>query len=408
MSSAEFAMDCLTCSTRFHPLPFHASFLRTLSRINSRPPLKPSYSNLRSITDVNTWAASAITEPVEQCEERPKFRWVEIRPTLEQVSEEQRIAISQLPKKMTKRCKAFMRQIICYSPQKGNLLDLVAFWVRVMKPIRADWLAVLKQLSDVDHPLFLQVFDYALSEESFEPNVRDYTKMIHLYAKQNRLQDAENTFSSMTQRGMVCDQVTLTTMIHMYSKAGNFEKAKEIFDEMKLLGQPLDKRSYGSMIMACIRAGFPNQGEALVLEMEGEEVYAGREVYKALLRAYSMNGDCEGAQRVFDAIQLSGTFPDVKQCALLINAYMVAGQSRKALRAFENIRMAGVEPNDKCVALLLAGYEKENNLSSALDLLTNLEKDGIMVGKEAAELLAGWFRRIGVAEEVALILREYA
>ncbi|XP_041021586.1 pentatricopeptide repeat-containing protein At1g01970 isoform X1 [Juglans microcarpa x Juglans regia] len=353
-----------------------------------------------------------IAPDVEQIEktvidqiEKPRFKWVEIG---RNIPEAQKKAIAELPPKMTKRCKALMRQIICFTPQKGSFSDLLAAWVRIMKPRRADWLTVLKELRTMDHPLYLKVAELALLEESFEANIRDYTKIIHAYGKQNQLQDAERTLSAMKSKGFTCDQVTLTTMIHMYSKAGNLVLAEDTFEQLKLLGQPLDKRSYGSMIMAYIRAGMPKQGEILLTEMDAQEVYAGSEVYKALLRAYSMIGDSEGAQRVFDAIQCAGLPPDVKLCGLLITAYGMAGQSQKARFAFENMRRAGIEPSDKCIALLLAAFEKENRLNKALEFLVSLERDGIMLGKEASEILARWFRRLGVVEEVGLVLREYA
>ncbi|KAK9273198.1 hypothetical protein L1049_018005 [Liquidambar formosana] len=338
-------------------------------------------------------------------EEKSRFKWVEVGPD---ITEAQKQAISQLPPKMTKRCKSLMKQIICYSPQKTSLSDLLAAWVKIMKPRRADWLSVLKELWKLDHPMLFEVAELACLEQSFEANIRDYTKLIDSFGKENRLQDAENTLLAMKRRGFTCDQVILTAMIHMYSKAGNLKLAEETFEEIKLLGQPLDKRSYGSMITAYIRAGMPDQGEILLKEMESLEIYAGREVYKALLRAYSMTGDTEGAQRVFDAIQFAGIVPDVKLCGLLINAYGVAGQSEKARIAFENLRRAGLEPSDKCVALMLAAYEKENKLNKALDFLIDLERDGIMVEKEGSEILARWFLRLGVVEEVELVLRDYA
>lgn len=353
------------------------------------------------------WIATN-AEEMEKTEievEKPRFKWVEIGPN---ITEAQKKAIAQLPPKMTKRCMALMRQIICYSPQKGSLSDFLEAWVRIMKPRRADWLAVLKELKTMDHPLYLEVAELALLQESFEANIRDYTKTIHAYGKQNRVQEAEKTLLAMKSKGFICDQVTLTAMIHMYSKAGNLEMAKETFEELKLLGQPLDKRSYGSMVMAYIRAGMPQQGETLLREMDAEETYAGSEVYKALLRAYSRAGDSRGAQRVFDAIQCAGIPPDVDMCGLLINAYGMAGQSQTARIAFQNMRRAGLAPNDKCVASMLAAYEKENKLNEALKFLVNLERDGIVLGKEASETLARWFRRLGVVEEVELVLRDYA
>ncbi|KVH90312.1 pentatricopeptide repeat-containing protein At1g01970 [Cynara cardunculus var. scolymus] len=339
-------------------------------------------------------------------DERSKIRWVEIKP--DEINDAQRNHISRLPKKMTNRCRALMKQLICFSPEKTNLSMVLAAWVRSMKPVRADWLVVLKELGNMNHPLRFEVAEFALLEESFEPNIRDYTKMIHGYAKESRLQDAENALQAMKNRSFECDQVTLTALIHMYSKAGNFNLAKDTFEQMKLLGPPLDNRAYGSMVMAFIRAGMLEDAEILLTEMEALQVYAKSEVYKAMLRAYSMNGDSVGAQRIFDSIQIAGIIPDDKICTVLINAYVGAGKSREARVAYENMRRAGILPNDKCVGLMLDVYQKENKLKEVLDFLMDLEREGIMIGKEGSEKLARWFRDLGVVEEVELVLRDYA
>ncbi|XP_023526280.1 pentatricopeptide repeat-containing protein At1g01970 isoform X1 [Cucurbita pepo subsp. pepo] len=351
---------------------------------------------------------AAIVEEVHTLEsgrEKPRFRWVEVG---SDITEMQKQAISQLPPKMTKRCKAVMKQIICFSPQNGNLSDMLAAWVRIMKPKRADWLSVLKHLRILDHPLYIEVAEAALVERTFEASTRDYTKIIHYYGKRNQLEDAERILLSMRERGFACDQITLTTMIHIYSKADELSLAKQTFEELKLLEEPLDRRSYDAMIMAFIRAGMPEEGENILKEMDEKDIYAGSEVYKALLRAYSMASNADGAQRVFDAIQLAAIPPDDKLCGLLINAYLMAGQSQKAQIAFDNMRRAGLEPSDKCIALVLSAYEKENRLNAALELLIDLEKEKLMVGKEASEVLAAWLKRLGVVEEVELVLREYA
>ncbi|GMP43000.1 hypothetical protein CsSME_00012543 [Camellia sinensis var. sinensis] len=135
-----------------HHYPFHqTSFFRK--------PTNLSVSNFRFrpllvATNVEN------TEKVEIGEEEKnsKFRWVEIGP---HITETQKQAISKLPPKMTKRCKALMKQIICFSPGKTILSQLLAAWVRIMRPNRADWLTVLKELSCLDHPM------------SFEANSKD-------------------------------------------------------------------------------------------------------------------------------------------------------------------------------------------------------------------------------------------
>lgn len=87
-------------------------------------------------------------------EEKPRFRWVKIGPD---ITEDQKRAISQISPKLSNRCKAFIKQIICFSPEKGSLLELLAAWVKSMKPARADWLLVLKEMSRLEHPLYVEV-----------------------------------------------------------------------------------------------------------------------------------------------------------------------------------------------------------------------------------------------------------
>ncbi|KAL0327149.1 UNVERIFIED_CONTAM: Pentatricopeptide repeat-containing protein [Sesamum angustifolium] len=124
---------------------------------------------------------------------------------------------------MTNRCKALMKQIICFSAENKSLSLKLAAWVKSTSPRRTDWLSVLKELERLNHPLYFEVAEHAFTEESFEANIRDYTKIIHCYSKENRLREAENALTAMKNRGFVCDQVTLTALIHMYSKAGNLK-----------------------------------------------------------------------------------------------------------------------------------------------------------------------------------------
>ncbi|RLN33637.1 pentatricopeptide repeat-containing protein [Panicum miliaceum] len=335
--------------------------------------------------------------------EAPRFRWDAFGSDL---SESQQRAIRGLSPKLPNRCKALMTRVVCLSPGDENLGALLAYWVKAMKPKRADWLLVLKELKAMENPLLAEVLEYALLEDSFEANVRDYTKLIHIYGKQKLLQKAEDAFHAMKGRGFPCDQVMLTALMDMYSKAGDLTRAKEIFKEIILLGLPLDKRAYGSMIMAYIRAAMLDKAEEMIKAMEDQQIFAGKEVYKALLRAYSYKGDSDGAQRIFDAIQFAGVVPDTKLCALLVNAYCLSNRINEAVCVIRNMRTAGLTPCDKCIALVLGAYEKANMLETALGFLTELEENGVVIGQEPSQLLAGWFRRLGVVHEVEQVLKD--
>lgn len=347
---------------------------------------------------------SALAAEAEQAavSEAPRFVWNSFG---EDLSASQEQSIRGLSPKLSNRCKALMTRVVCLSPGDENLGALLAYWVKAMKPKRADWLQILKELKAMESPLLAEVLEYALLEDSFEANVRDYTKLIHIYGKQKLLQKAEVTFHAMKDRGFRCDQIMLTAMMDMYSKAGDFTRTKEIFGEIVLLGLPLDKRAYGSMVMAYIRADMLRKAEDVIKEMEDQQIFAGKEVYKALLRAYSYKGDSDGAQRIFDAIQFAGIVPDTRLCALLVNAYCLSNQIDEAVCVVRNMRSAGVRPCDKCVALVLGAYEKVNMLETALGFLTELEENGVAIGLEPSQLLAAWFRRLGLVHEVEQVLK---
>lgn len=245
--------------------------------------------------------------------------------------------------------------------------------------------------------------EFALTQDSFEPNIRDHTKLIDAYAKQNRQDDAIKAYTAMKSNGVVPDQIISTILIHMYSKSGDLTQAKAIFEDTKLdilnNSTSPDRRLYDSMIMAYIRAGKPEHAETLLHEMDANQIHAGKEVYKALLRVFSNAGNTSGAQRVFDLIQFAGIIPDAKLCGLMLNAYVVAGQVGDARAAFENMKKAGVRPNDKCVALMLEGYAKVNRLDEAMSLLVQLERDQVLIGVEAKTIMAKWFDRLGLGSE---------
>lgn len=89
--------------------------------------------------------------------ERAKLKRVRVVPKL---SEEQKRAIAQLPPKMTSRCKALMKEIVCFSAESGSVPRMLAAWVRNTKPQRADWLAVLKELERMNHSLYFEVWHF--------------------------------------------------------------------------------------------------------------------------------------------------------------------------------------------------------------------------------------------------------
>lgn len=140
------------CTLTSKPQQFHSSNplnqFSTTNLTNSNR-LNPQFIRL-------VCAVGELGEMVKIEDERVRNKWIEIN--IDEINDAQRNHIARLPKKMTNRCRALMKQLICFSPEKSSVVVLLGAWVRSMKPYRADWLVVLKELENMNHPLRLEVW----------------------------------------------------------------------------------------------------------------------------------------------------------------------------------------------------------------------------------------------------------
>ncbi|GLJ48893.1 hypothetical protein SUGI_1031260 [Cryptomeria japonica] len=327
--------------------------------------------------------------------------WTEIGQRLE-VAEKKITPVE--PVVLSGKAKAITKQIISLSDDK-DLSDLLTRWMENVKPSRIDWLALLQQLNKSNKNIFFKVAEFVLNEDSFEASVRDYTKLLDSFAKEDRLEDAERLLHIMEEKKFARDAVTCSVLIRMYSKLGNLDRAKEAFDEIRTLGLQPDQKAYSLMIMAYVKAGLPKTGESLMREMEAKDIEPGKEVYLALLRAFAERGHIDGAQRIFNTMQFAGIMPNLESCTLLVEAYGQSGDPDQARNVFDHMMKAGHKPDDKCTSSMLAAYEKKNYLDKALSLLLDLEKDGFKPGVETSIILIHWLCKLGLVDEAEQVFK---
>lgn len=101
-------------------------------------------------------SAEAEAEQAAVSEARPRFRWDTFGSDL---TMSQQRAVRGLSPKLSNRCKALLARVVCLCPGDESLGALLAYWVKAMKPKRADWLLVLKELKAMESPLLAEVTD---------------------------------------------------------------------------------------------------------------------------------------------------------------------------------------------------------------------------------------------------------
>ncbi|XP_044511669.1 pentatricopeptide repeat-containing protein At5g39710 [Mangifera indica] len=327
-------------------------------------------------------------------------KWTKVA---DKIHESEEVLWPQEPKPVSGKCKLVTEKILSLKEEEDPSL-LLAEWKELLQPSRIDWITLLDKLQEKNTQLCFKVSELLLSEKSFQTNVRDYSKLIEAYAKENRLEDAERIFKQMNENGILPDILTATVLVHMYSKAGNLDRAKEAFERLKSHGFQPDMKVYNSMIMAYVNVGQPKLGEMLIREMEVRDIKPSKEIYLALLRSFARCGDVSGAGRIAITMQFAGFQPTLESCTLLVEAYGLAGDPDQARSNFDDMIKLGYKPDDRCTASMIAAYEKKNLLDKALSLLLQLEKDGFEPGPATYTVLVDWLGRLQLVDEAEHLL----
>ncbi|KAJ0257398.1 Protein NUCLEAR FUSION DEFECTIVE 5 [Hirschfeldia incana] len=328
-------------------------------------------------------------------------KWGEVADKIHEAEEE---ADWREAKPVTGKCKLVMEKLESLE-EKDDPSGLIAEWVELLEPQRVDWIALLDHLREANTNAYLKVAEHVLDDKSFRASISDYSKLIHLHAKEQHTEDVERILKKMSQNGIFPDISIATALIHMYSKSGNLERATEAFESLKGYGLRPDKKIYSSMIMGYVNAGKPKLGERLMRDMDARDMKCSDEVYMAMLRAFAQTGDADGAAAIFTSMQLD--FKDTncfEGYSLLVEACGRAGKAEKAKINFDQMRARGFKPDDKCIANMIRAYKRENSLDKALRLLLQLEKDGIELGVVTHTVLVDWMANLGLIEEAEQLL----
>lgn len=331
-------------------------------------------------------------------------KWAEVADKIHRTEE---VILPQEPKPISGKCKLLTDKILSLQIE-DDPSQLLAEWVELLHPGRIDWITLLDKLKERSTGLYFKIAELILGEESFQANVRDYSKLIDAHVRENHLEDAERILKKMNENGISPDVLTLTTLVHMYSKAGNIDRAKEAFESLKHQGFHPDMRLCNSMFMAYINAGLPKSGESLMRDLEKWDIKPTEEIYVALLKSYSQLGDVNGAQRIADSMYFAGIQPNLESCTLVIEAFAKIGDPGKARQHFDYIIKLGHKPDDRCTASMIAAYAKKNLLDKALHLLLQLEKDGFQPGVATYSVLVDWLGKLQMVDEAEQLLTKIA
>eukprot|EP01127_Copromyxa_protea_P017648 TRINITY_DN5411_c0_g1_i1.p1 TRINITY_DN5411_c0_g1~~TRINITY_DN5411_c0_g1_i1.p1 ORF type:complete len:501 (+),score=61.82 TRINITY_DN5411_c0_g1_i1:189-1505(+) len=158
---------------------------------------------------------------------------------------------------------------------------------------RFDMMLMYKNLALVDKA---KTFFTDLSQ-SEKLDTKYYNVMLHLYAFNRRVEEAEALFSKIHQKTVF----TYNTMLELHSSYE--DRTATLFRNMTEDGIVPNSRTYGILVQIAFKRGDHDRVKTLMREMGERGLSPSDTTYNIALRVYGKEGDIEGAEALFSSIK---------------------------------------------------------------------------------------------------------
>ncbi|KAL8557592.1 hypothetical protein ACS0TY_004877 [Phlomoides rotata] len=172
----------------------------------------------------------------------------------------------------------------------------------------------------------------------YEENVYVASALVDMYARCNRMTEAEVIFDGMKSK----NEVSWNALIAGYARKEDGHTVMQLFSEMKRGGFRPTHFTYSSIFAACASTGALEQGKWVHADMMklGEPVTAF--VGNTLLDMYGKAGSIKDAKKVFNRLVKK----DIVSWNSMLTVYAHHGLGQEAVDLFEEMRAAGFQPNE--------------------------------------------------------------
>ncbi|CAF2101622.1 putative pentatricopeptide repeat-containing protein At3g13770, mitochondrial [Brassica napus] len=166
------------------------------------------------------------------------------------------------------------------------------------------------------------------------PSTYLQNRLLILYGKCDRLQDAHKVLDEMPEKNVV----SWTAMISRYSQTGHSSEALTVFAEMMRADGKPNHFTFASVLTSCSGSSVGKQVHGLIIKLSYDShIYVG----SSLLDMYAKAGRIEEAREVFECLPER----DVVSCTAIITAYAQLGLDEEALQVFQKLLSQGMSPN---------------------------------------------------------------
>ncbi|XP_061350511.1 pentatricopeptide repeat-containing protein At1g80270, mitochondrial [Gastrolobium bilobum] len=195
---------------------------------------------------------------------------------------------------------------------------------------------------------------------------------------------------------------TYSILIDAKGQSNDIAGMEQVVETMKADGIEPDLSTQASLAKHYTSSGFKEKAEAILKEIEGENLKVNRRACPTLLRLYANLGKADEVERIWKVCESK---PHIEECLAAIEAWGKLKKIEEAEAVFE-MMLKKWKLNSKNYSILLKVYANHKMLAKGKDLIKRMADSGCKIGPFTWDSLVKLYVQAGEVEKADSILQK--
>lgn len=209
-----------------------------------------------------------------------------------------------------------------------------------------------------------------LMDKAFRTNIILYTRLIHLFVKQDNFKKAEEVFERAGSLGMEPTHVTYNTMLQAFIRQHKMQQARRMFDQMRSRQDTSpDIYTFNFLIQGYCRADKPEQAEEVMQMMKLYHLLPNVYSYGTMMEYYVQKHDVDEVEKLMEQMIENNVAPTLAILNMMVKLYMSVNMIEKANTLVETMKQKfNIFPDQSTYTYLSVQYENKQQQDQASDI----------------------------------------
>ncbi|KAJ6802610.1 pentatricopeptide repeat-containing protein-like, mitochondrial [Iris pallida] len=227
-------------------------------------------------------------------------------------------------------------------------------------------------------------------------------QLLLLYKRTDHRKKIADILKLMEQEDVQPSLFTYKLLIDIKGIANDVKGMEEIIEMMKSKGMEPDLGTQAMVARHYIFGGHSEKAEAILKEIEGEDIKNNRFACRLLLPLYASLGKDAEVERIWKACENK---PRLEECLTAIEAWGEVGKVEVAEEVFEHMVKTWKNLSSKYYDALLKVYAKHKLLGKGKDLAKRMADSGCRIGPLTWDAIVKLYAEAGEVEKADSIIQ---